>query len=125
MATINSAYSGASLSGLKEFTITFYTAQATADDGEWLSTAGWQSLFLIVDLGASDVITVGGSNASTIPANSSDGIAIASTITADGVLALERHQLPKYIKVHASTVTNAIASCIGKVVMESGQQSIS
>jgi hypothetical protein len=87
-----------------------YSAEASADDGVWQNTLGWISVQIVADVGASDVISIGGSNADVAPANSADGITLSANITADGVLALEAHQLSKWIKFHASTVTNAIAS---------------
>ncbi len=92
-----------------------YSAASAADDGEWMDTSGWQSVQIIFDEVSDSVFSVGGSNAATAPANSADGTDIVTALTADGVITLQQHQIPRFIKPHLSTVNSGTANATMKV----------
>lgn len=87
-----------------EKTRSLYTSSnSTADDnGEWMDTFGWQSFVVYVDVTSTQTINLQGSNAATIPANSSQGLALATALTADGYFKIEEYNIPRFVKVYLS-----------------------
>ncbi len=84
-----------------------------AADGEWFSGAGVYSMHMECTI-TSATITFHGSNADTIPANSSDGVDIATAITATAIVKIDQASIPRWIKIHGSTVSTS-ADCLLKL----------
>lgn len=99
-----------------EMSRVLYSGASAADDGEWMNTSGWISVEIIFDEVSDSVLSIGGSNAATAPANSADGTDIATALTADGTITLQQHQIPRFIKPHLSTVNSGTANATMKVV---------
>lgn len=103
------------VTGLYERQATLYSAASAADDGEWFSTAGLESVIILFDESDTAGYTVGGHNSATVPANSSDGFTVTSEATSDGFASLQQYQLPRWLKIHLSTVSAGTASIWVKV----------
>lgn len=82
-----------------------YSAQDSADDGEWFSCAGIDNVLVLVDETNDAEVTISGDNSRTKPADSADGFTIGSAITADGFTEVAEKDIPRWMKIHASTVT--------------------
>lgn len=85
-----------------------YVSQASADDGVWMDTAGWETITVWVDIGTTGTVKIGGSSAATIPANSADGTDIKTNLTADGFFTIQKHEIPRWVKVHAHATSDTI-----------------
>lgn len=91
--------------GRFEQTVTAYTAHGATDDGEWFDAKGAKGLAVAVS-GTSPVgtITVSGSNAETIPADTADGATINSATNGTSIF-VDEHEMCRWIKVHLSAYT--------------------
>lgn len=94
---------------------TLYSAAEAADDGEWFSCAGVDNVLVLVDESDDASVTISGHNSATVPANSSDGFTIGSAITADGFTEIEAKDIPRWMKIHADTVTSGNVSVYVKI----------
>lgn len=72
---------------------------AGTSTGVWFDASDTIALGVIVSGLTTGTIQIHGSNAATIPANASAGIQIKTAITANGVFTLDRHEIPKWVKV--------------------------
>ena len=101
-----------------------------AADGEWVDATGFQYLLVQVQeevATLSSTITISGSMGTdtdfTVPADSADGFSIG-TITDAGVFLINMGAgdngsddvMPRYIKVHPSTVATGTARIVTKVI---------
>ena len=86
---------------------TLYTAQGSADNGEWFSGDGIESMMIEATI-TSATMSVDGSNAATVPSDATDGLPIVADVTSSGYTSLEQHQIPKWIKIHAEAVTTSL-----------------
>lgn len=90
---------------LVEEDINLFTNQTTAADGVWMDASGWESLNVTYVIHSSTgTLKVDGAGTATVPANSTDGVGLATDLTASGFVALQAHQLPKWVKVHPHAV---------------------
>ncbi|RJQ39511.1 MAG: hypothetical protein C4555_03120 [Dehalococcoidia bacterium] len=90
---------------LVEEDINLFTNQTTAADGVWMDATGWEALNVTYVIHSSTgTLKVDGAGTATVPANSTDGVGLASDLTASGYVSLQRHQLPKWVKVHPHAV---------------------
>lgn len=103
---------------------------AAAADGEWIDATGWFYVLVQVEESVATyagTVTISGSNGTdsdfTVPANTADGFSIG-TITDAGVFLINMHAgdngsndvIPRYIKVHPSTVTTGECRIVTKVI---------
>lgn len=85
--------------------INLFTNQTTAADGVWMDAQGWEALNVAYVIHSSTgTLKVDGAGTAAIPANSADGVGLATDLTASGYVSLQRHQIPKYVKVHPHAV---------------------
>lgn len=91
--------------GRFEQTVNAYTTHGATDDGEWFDAKGAKGLSVSVGgASPSGTVTVSGSNAATIPADSSDESTVASAT--DGTsISIDEHQMCRWMKVHLSAFT--------------------
>ena len=108
--------------GVHTQTDQIYNASAATDDGVWFNTLGYKTLHIII-VGASwtGTVSVGGSNADTIPANSADGFEM--DVTSSGVdteIMYDQYQMAQWMKIHHSARSAGSVTVEAKVVYETG-----
>ncbi len=69
-------------------------------DGAWVDVGRYSKCSIHVDGITTATVTINGSNAQTIPADSANGDAIGSSITADGWVSLD--PLPRWLKARVT-----------------------
>lgn len=92
--------------GLIEEQSAVIDAAGAAADGEWFSAAGIEEMNIEVTISNTATVSIDGSNAATVPANSTDGFAIVSDVTATGTTTLEKKQIPRWMKIHVHAWTS-------------------
>ena len=114
MPTFTSDWSNVKTSQ-REKRATLYSGETGTDDGEWLDMSGVESVNLEVNGITTGTLTASGSNDATIPANSADHTTIG-TITADGFLSYQQHQIPRWMKFHITVATTIALNADIKIV---------
>lgn len=83
-----------------------YDTAGGTTNGEWFSCAGVDNVLVEFDESNTAGITISGSNAATVPANSAHGLIIGSEITSDAWTEIEAKDLPRWLKVRITTATS-------------------
>lgn len=86
-----------------------YDVITATDDGSWIDAAGAESILIEnVETSLVGTLKLGGSNATTIPANTADGVDLNADI-ADGYTEYSIANgdvIPRYIKLHVDAYTS-------------------
>ncbi len=82
-----------------------YSAQGATDDGVWFDTRGAHALCVEVNGITTATVRLSGSNDSTIPSDANDETT-HTDITADGFIKLDRHEIPRWVKIHVHAWTS-------------------
>lgn len=78
-------------------------AVTTAANGEWFNSSDTERIVIDVQgIAGGATVTITGSNEATIPAATDHERTIGSAVSADGFVALEAHQIPRWMKIRKS-----------------------
>lgn len=94
---------------------TLYDGEDGNDDGEWMDTLGWDSFNCSAVITSTQTVNLRGSNAATKPADNTHGSAITTALTATGYFSIDRHQIPRWLKVYTSATSGGSSVVTAKV----------
>lgn len=92
--------------------IKFLDAKVAVADGVWIDVIEYETVNIHVSGVTTATIQVHGDSSATIPSNPTDGVVMA-TLTANGIVAIPKSDLPRYVKVKISAWTAGTISALG------------
>lgn len=92
-----------------------YAAEDSNDNGQWVNADGWLSVCVLATISATASLNIMGSNAATIPANTSHGTALVTKITASGKFNIAEEFMPKWFKVYVTDMSGGAVTADIKV----------
>lgn len=92
--------------------IKFLDGKTATADGVWIHVGEYETVNIHVQGVTTATIEVHGDSSATQPADASSGIVMAS-LTANGIVAIPKADLPKYVKVKISAYTAGTISALG------------